>query len=88
MRAGRALCLSRCLGSGAIGIWLILEADGSVSDQIVTFNSDGIANLLFYSDPSLSPLPAALPLFASGLGVMGFLARRRKRKVTAALAAA
>ena len=27
-----------------------------------------------------TPLPAALPLFAGGLGVMGLLARRRKRK--------
>lgn len=26
------------------------------------------------------PLPAALPLFAAGLGVMGLMARRRKRK--------
>jgi hypothetical protein len=34
-----------------------------------------------------TPIPAALPLFASGLGVMGFLARRRKRKNAAALAA-
>jgi hypothetical protein len=36
---------------------------------------------------SSTPLPGALPLFASGLGVMGFLAKRRKRK-TAAQAAA
>ena len=27
-----------------------------------------------------TPLPAALPLFATGLGVMGLLGRRRKRK--------
>jgi hypothetical protein len=27
-----------------------------------------------------TPLPAALPLFAGGLGVVGFFARRRKRK--------
>jgi hypothetical protein len=27
-----------------------------------------------------TPLPAALPLFASGVGVMGWLARRRKRR--------
>jgi hypothetical protein len=37
---------------------------------------------------SETPIPAAFPLFASGLGVMGFLARRRKRKTAAALAAA
>jgi hypothetical protein len=33
-----------------------------------------------FSDPAPTPLPAALPLFASGLGVIGLLARRRKRK--------
>jgi hypothetical protein len=33
-----------------------------------------------------TPLPAALPLFASGLGVTALLARRRKRKKPAAMA--
>jgi hypothetical protein len=32
---------------------------------------------------SATPLPAALPLFAGGLGVVGVLAKRRKRKVVA-----
>ena len=40
------------------------------------------------SDVEATPLPAALPLFASGLGVMGFLAKRRKRKNAADIAAA
>ena len=31
---------------------------------------------------SETPLPAAFPLFATGLGVLGLLARRRKRKAT------
>jgi len=31
-----------------------------------------------------TPLPAALPLFASGLGVMGLFDWRRKRKAEAA----
>jgi hypothetical protein len=35
-----------------------------------------------------TPLPAALPLFAAGLGVMGWFGRRRKRKNGDALAAA
>ena len=36
------------------------------------------------SDVSATPLPAALPLFATGLGAMGFLGWRRKRKAQAA----
>ncbi len=35
-----------------------------------------------------TPLPAALPLFASGLGVMGLFGWRRKRKNAAVIAAA
>ena len=34
-----------------------------------------------------TPIPAALPLFATGLGVMGLLGWRRKRKTAAAIAA-
>ena len=37
--------------------------------------SDGISN-----DASATPLPAALPLFATGLGAMGLFGRRRKRR--------
>jgi hypothetical protein len=36
---------------------------------------------------SATPIPAALPLFAGGLGVLGLLARRRKRKGIPALSA-
>jgi hypothetical protein len=38
--------------------------------------------------PGFTPLPAALPLFASGLGALGLLGWRRKRKNAAAIAAA
>lgn len=34
--------------------------------------------------PTTTPLPAALPLFASGLGALGLLGWRRKRKALAA----
>jgi hypothetical protein len=37
--------------------------------------------------PSETPLPAALPLFASGLGALGLFGWRRKRKASAAIAA-
>ncbi len=39
-----------------------------------------VVNLPF---TAATPLPAALPLFASGLGVVGFLGLRRKRKAAA-----
>jgi outer membrane lipase/esterase len=40
-----------------------------------------------YLDSLLTPLPAALPLFATGLGAIGVLGWRRKRKNAVALAA-
>jgi len=53
---------------------------------MVVTNLDG---QFFYAEPPLEvgavPIPAALPLFAAALGVLGFLSRRRRRK--AALAA-
>jgi hypothetical protein len=36
--------------------------------------------------PTTTPLPAALPLFATGLGALGLLGWRRKRKHAAAIA--
>jgi hypothetical protein len=39
-----------------------------------------------FNQAGSTPLPAALPLFAGGLGVMGLLARRRKRKFSAVTA--
>jgi hypothetical protein len=59
--------------------------DPSVTDpsaySIIT--SEGIGN-----SPATTPLPAALPLFATGLGALGLLGWRRKRKASAALATA
>ena len=40
------------------------------------------------SSTPATPLPAALPLFASGLGALGLFGWRRKRKSAAAIAAA
>ena len=43
----------------------------------ITYNFDP-------STPAETPLPAALPLFATGLGALGLLGWRRKRKAAAA----
>ena len=37
-----------------------------------------------FSPVTITPLPAALPLFAGGLGALGLLGWRRKRKAAAA----
>ena len=50
-------------------------------------NYCGIGEVAFSSVDAAVPIPAALPLFASGLGVMGLLGWRRKRKKAAAMAA-
>jgi hypothetical protein len=54
-------------------------------DDGVTANDPGtfLVNNLFLPPTAETPLPAALPLFATGLGALGLLARRRKRKQAA-----
>lgn len=57
-----------------------------LTNESNAINENSHTNLIFapvvpvFSDV---PLPAALPLFASGLGVLGFLEWRRKRKLAA-----
>ena len=54
-----------------------------------TFGSlKGVQENFTFTPGSAVPLPAALPLFAGGLGVMGLLGWRRKRIKSAATAAA
>ena len=52
------------------------------SDFQILFSS-GIGN-----SPNATPLPAALPLFATGLGTLGLFGWRRRRKNAAAIATA
>ena len=48
------------------------------ADGTFTYDVGNVYNGL--SGDSTTPIPAALPLFAGGLGVIGLLARRRKRR--------
>ena len=60
-------------GANTLDIYFVDGADWNVQTYIG-------AQLV---DPSPTPLPATLPLFAGGLGVLGLITRRRRRKVAA-----
>ena len=56
-----------------------------LNGDIVGFSAANTSNGFFADNtaPSAVPLPAALPLFATGLGALGLLGWRRKRKAAA-----
>ena len=57
---------------------------GSASERTSSEESSTDFNAAFSLDGVETPLPGALPLFATGLGVLGLLGWRRKRKAQAA----
>jgi hypothetical protein len=65
-----------------------LDLDGFFNSVLLSSTgfSFEFANLTVSDPPTATPLPAALPLFATGLGALGLLGWRRKRK-NAAIAA-
>ena len=64
-----------------IGFTEFFVTNGSVSGE---GNADGLiiadAKVIATAPPVVTPLPAALPLFATGLGALGLLGWRRRRK--------
>jgi len=83
-----------CLSMNTLGNLSAAVAGNSVRtdtgwavDSTDTMNFNFMPIFAISQELTVTPLPAALPLFATGLGVIGLLARRRKRKA-AALAAA
>jgi hypothetical protein len=59
-----------------------------MNDDIFHDNTGSLNVDVAGSTAVATPLPAALPLFVTGLGVLGLLGRRRKRKAAAARAVA
>jgi hypothetical protein len=68
-------------GSNSNDIVLVFSGDTTLTDVTVA----GLSNFRSF-DVTTTPLPAALPLFAGGLGLIGMFARRKKR-TTSVLAA-
>lgn len=67
------------------GIYSVLFGNGTFASN----NNDPVGYVITFNvtettPPVETPLPAALPLFATGLGAMGFLGWRRKKKAQAA----
>jgi hypothetical protein len=56
--------------------------------QLIYVEANGLPAVLDFEvlsgNANPTPLPAALPLFATGLGVLGLFGRRKKRKIAAA----
>ena len=65
----------------------VLTIDAENNGGGLQHNSDLSSNFIFGTAAATTPIPAALPLFATGLGGLGFLGWRRRRKNVAALAA-
>jgi hypothetical protein len=68
---------------GSVRIWYV---DNDICNCLVTDSVTASGGPGRWT-PSITPLPATLPLFASGLGALGLLGWRRKRKAAAAIAA-
>ena len=62
--------------------WFLIGLNDSGSPD------DNHDDLMIIGHITAVPIPAALGLFAGGLGLMGFLGRRRKRQATGDLALA
>ena len=66
--------------SAVFGSAVLTNSNGGFEVADISASTLGVGTL------SSTPLPAALPLFAGGLGAFGLLARRRKRKTAAVTA--
>ena len=61
-------------------------AAGSYLITLALFNENGDPLLSVDEQINATPVPATLPLFAGGAGILGFFARRRKKKAAVAVA--
>ena len=84
------ISMARSLGDSSGYIWKagLRPPPIRVSGLIVGFDDPVVIGTWDITIQAATPLSAALPLFATGLGALGLFGWRRKRKNTAAIAAA
>jgi hypothetical protein len=68
----------------ANGAGVLTVVFNDASNESYSNEHYGIDNVIVDGTLAATPLPAALPLFAGGLGALGFFGRRKKRKLLAA----
>ena len=68
------------LGNG-LQAWLLLALNDSAIDKVVLTSDQGFRRIsqIHVSDLSAVPIPASLPLFLTGLGLLAVLRNRRNR---------
>jgi probable HAF family extracellular repeat protein len=83
-----AIDLNTLINGGSAG-WTLYQAFSiNILGQIVGVgtNPSGLSEAFLLTPAAQTPLPAALPLFATGLGVLGLFGWRRKRTASGTLA--
>lgn len=68
--------LNNAIGTGFFSIGAAKELNAIFSSS----EANGNQQLVLETSPAITPLPAAFPLFATGLGAMGLLGWHKKRK--------
>lgn len=87
--AGTSYFLTASVAGDAFASWRVSDTAGgeTILGGEVDYGPLGAFDVLG-ADVAATPIPATLPLFAGGLGFVGYLARRRKQSAKQALAAA
>ena len=70
-------------GQGTDSTWNVFITVNGDPYGGIEFSYSGPLSPLSDPDPTATPLPTALPLFAGGLGLLGFFGARKRRKTLA-----